>query len=92
MQVWVAGVALLNVKVPIEVLGLKPDPLTVTVMPFGPWAGDSVIAGAVTVKLAEAVSPATVPTLLPDALTVYDPVASDGTVKIQLNVPVAEVV
>jgi len=44
------------------------------------------------VKVAEAVSAETEPTSLPDATTVYGPGTSDGTVKVQANAPVADVV
>jgi len=63
--------------------------VTVTVMPFGPCIGASVIAGTVIVNVADAVSE---PPSLPVATTVYAPAASDGTVKVQLKVPVADVV
>ena len=36
VHVWVPGVTPLKVKVLIVLLGVKPEPLTVTVMPFGP--------------------------------------------------------
>jgi len=58
-------------------------------MPFGPWVCESEIAGAVMVKLVDAVS---LPPSLPVATTVYDPPESEGTVNVQLKVPVADVV
>jgi len=63
----VAGVAPLKVKVPIAVLTENPEPVTVTVMPVGPWLGDRVTAGVVIVNVVEAVSP---PPSLPVATTV----------------------
>ena len=60
--------------------------------PTGPCAGDRVIAGTVTVKEAEAVSAGTVPTSLPETVTECEPALDEGTVKVQLNVPVADVV
>ena len=50
------------------------------------------IEGVVTVKVVDAVSPETVPTLLPDAITVFAPVVDEGTVKVQLNAPATVVV
>jgi len=71
VQVCVAGVAPLNVIAPIVVGETEnPEPVTVTEMPIMPWMGDRVIVGVVTVKVAEAVSAGTVPTLLPDTVTV----------------------
>ena len=32
---------------PVLVVGVKPDPLTVTWVPLGPWLGVSVIVGVV---------------------------------------------
>jgi len=61
----------------------------VTVIPLGPWVGDNVMAGVVMVKVVDAVS---LPPSLPVATTVYPPAASEGTVKVQEKVPVAEVV
>ena len=43
----------LKVNTVIAVLTEKPVPETLTVMPFGPWAGVSVMAGVVVVKAAE---------------------------------------
>ena len=47
------GVAPLNVIVPIVVSMENPEPVTVTEVPARPWTGDRVIAGVVTVKVAE---------------------------------------
>jgi hypothetical protein len=50
VQVWVVGVAPLNVKVVIFVLGENPDPVApIPVVPAAPLVGDSVMAGVVTV-------------------------------------------
>ena len=35
---------------PVLVVGVKPDPLTVTWVPLGPWLGVSVIVGVVIVN------------------------------------------
>jgi len=71
VQVCVAGVAPLNVIVPIVVGETEnPEPVTVTEVPAGPWVRDREIAGAVIVKVEEAVSAGTVPTSLPDIVTV----------------------
>jgi hypothetical protein len=86
---WLAGVAPLNVKELIEVLTENPVPLTVTVIPVGPWAGVSVIVGVVMVKVAVAVSD---PPSLPVATALWLPAASTGTMKVHENVPVADVV
>jgi len=77
---------------PIFVLTENPVPLTVTVVPIGPWVGDRVIAGVITLNVAVALSAGTVPTLLPDTTTVYVPPVTDGTVNVHVKVPVAEVV
>ena len=87
-----AGVAPLNVIVPIVVDTENPEPVTVTEMPTRPCVGDRVIVDVVTVKVVEAVSAGTVPTLLPARTTVYVPAATDGTLNVHVNVPVAEVV
>jgi hypothetical protein len=79
----------LYVKVPIVLLGVNPAPVTVTVMPFGPWVGLNVIVGVVMVNVAVAVSD---PTSLPVATTLYGPAAIDGTVKVHENVPIPDVV
>ncbi len=92
VQVCPLGVAPLNVMVPIVVRMENPEPVTVTEVPTEPWAGDNVIVGLVTVKVADAVSAGTAPTSLPDRTTMYVPVASDGTVNVHVKVPVAEVV
>ena len=70
----------------------KPEPATVTVIPVTPCEGVRVIAGTVTVKEAEAVSAGTEPTSLPEAMTVLAPAVDDGTVKVQVKVPVEDVV
>jgi hypothetical protein len=70
VQVCVAGVAPLNVIAPIFVLTENPEPVTVTEVPILPWVGDRVIVGAVTVKVADAVSRGTVETSLPETVTV----------------------
>jgi hypothetical protein len=44
------------VNVPIVSPGVNPAPLTVTVIPFGPWVGFTEIVGVVIVKVAVAVS------------------------------------
>ncbi len=77
---------------PISVLWENPAPVTVTKVPTGPWVGDTVIVGAVTVNVAVAVSAGTLPTSLPDRTTAYAPTATDGTVNVHVKVPVAEVV
>ena len=79
----------MKVNVLMAVDGVYPEPVTVTVIPLGPCVGETVNAGVVIVKVAEAVS---VPPSWPVATTVYAPAASDGTVNVQLNVPVADVV
>jgi len=79
----------LKVNVLMALFGVKPEPVTVTVIPFGPWTGERTIAGVVIVNVAEAVSD---PPSLPVATTVYPPATRVGTVKVQVNVPVAEVV
>ena len=70
MQVWVAMVPPAMEIEPICVLMENPVPVTVTEVPIGPEAGDREIAGAVIVKVEEAVSAGTVPTSLPDIVTV----------------------
>jgi len=70
----------------------KLAPVTVTIVPSGPWMGDTLIMEVVTVKVAEAVSAGTVPTSLPERTTAYGPDAMDGTVNVHVKVPVAEVV
>ena len=90
VQVWVPGVAPPKVKVEIAVLGVYPLPVTVMpVVPAAAFEEDRAIAGVVIVNVVDAVSD---PPSLPVATMVYDPAASDGTVKVQLNVPVADVV
>jgi len=92
VQVCPLGVAPLNVIVPIAVDTENPEPVTVTETPSGPWLGVNVIIGEATVNVAEAVSPVTVPTSLPDTMTVYAPDEIDGTVNEHVKVPVGEVV
>ncbi|MDA4123916.1 MAG: hypothetical protein OK438_00505 [Thaumarchaeota archaeon] len=99
MQVCVAGVAPLKVNLATvivkggeAVLGENPVPLTDTAVPAEPLDGVSVIFGVVTVKDAVALSPVTVPTSLPETVTVYEPAEELGTVKVQVNAPVGEVV
>jgi hypothetical protein len=58
----------LNFIVMVEVAA-KPAPVTVTVVPTGPEVGLRVIEG-VTLNVADAVSAGTVPTLLPETVTV----------------------
>jgi len=82
----------LKVKVDMTTFMLYPDPAAVTVIPLGPWLGVKVSVGTVTVKVADAVSPVTVATSLPDATTVFAPADDDGTVNVHVNVPVALVV
>jgi hypothetical protein len=77
---------------PILVLTENPEPVTVTEVPTTPEVGDKVIAGVVTVKVAEAVSAGTVPTSLPDTVTEWPPAVSAGTVNVHEKVPVAVVV
>ena len=60
---WVAP---LNLREEIPVLGVNPVPLTVTVIPVGPWDGVRVMVGVVIVKVAVAVSD---PPSLPVATT-----------------------
>ena len=79
----------MKVNVLIAMFGVKPEPVTVTDVPAGPWTRLNVIAGVVTVNVAEAVSD---PPSLPVATTEYAAAASDGTVKWQVNVPVTLVV
>jgi hypothetical protein len=55
VQVCTLGVAPLNVIVPIAVRTENPEPVTVTEVPTGPCVADRVIAGVVTVNVADAV-------------------------------------
>jgi hypothetical protein len=87
VQVWVAGVAPLNVIVPIVVRTENPEPVTVTEVPTAPEVGDRVIAGVVTVKVAEAVF-----ALASVAVTVLPPAVEDGTTKVAVKPPAAVVV
>ena len=66
--------------------------MTVTEVPTAPEVGLRTIAGVVTVKVAKAVSPVTVATSLPDAVTVWPPADSEGTTKVHEKAPAAEVV
>jgi len=78
------------VNVVMVVLGVYPEPMTDTpVVPAAALVGDKTMAGVVIVKVVDAVS---LPPSLPVATTVYPAAASDGTVKVQLKVPVALVV
>jgi len=70
VQVWVAIVPPAMDIEPIVVLTENPEPCTVTEVPSGPWFGVNVMAGTVTVNVADAVSPITVPTSLPETTTV----------------------
>jgi hypothetical protein len=92
VQVCATRATPLNVIVPIAVDAENPEPVIVTEVSFGPWVGDKVTVGIVTVKVTEAVSPVTVPMSLPDKTTVYMPGEIDGTVNLHVKVPVAEVV
>ena len=87
MQVCPLGVAPLNVIVPIVVRTEKPEPLTVTTVPIGPWVRDKTITGVVTVKVAEAVF-----ALASVAVTVLAPAVEEGTTKVAEKVPAADVV
>ena len=83
-----AGVAPLNVIVPIVVGETEnPEPVTVTVTPVGPWIGDRVIVGVVTVKVADAVFE-----LASFPVTVLAPAAVEGTTKVAVKPPAADVV
>ena len=79
----------MKVKVLMATLGVKPEPVTVIEIPCGPWVCDNAIADVVIVKVVEAVSALL---SLPVATTVYPPAESEGTVKVQLNAPVDDVV
>jgi peptidyl-tRNA hydrolase len=85
VQVWVAGVAPLNVIVPIVVRTENPEPVTVTEVPKRPWTGDRVIVGSVTVNVAEALFE-----LASVAVTVLPPAVEEGTTKVAVKVPVAD--
>jgi hypothetical protein len=67
---------------------VNPLPVTVYVAPTGPWLGDTVIAGVVTVNDDDALSK--LPSD-PVAVTVVPDVPL-GTANVQLNAPVAPVV
>ena len=59
LGVTLAPVLIVNETVtepPVSVVGVKPDPATVTWTPLGPWFGVRVMAGVVTVKDAAAKS------------------------------------
>jgi hypothetical protein len=92
VQLCPLGVTPLNVMVPIVVDTENPEPVTVTEVPCGPFVGDRMIVGVVTVKVTDAVSPGTVPTSLPDRTTVYGPDTIEGTVNEHVKAPVPEVV
>jgi hypothetical protein len=86
VQVCVAGVAPLNVIVPIVVGETEnPEPVTVTEVPTAPEVGDRVIAGMVTVKVADAVFE-----LASVALTVLAPAVEEGTTKVAVKPPAAD--
>jgi hypothetical protein len=87
VQVCPLGVAPLNVMVPIVVRTEKPVPLTVTVVPTGPWMGDRVIVGVVTVNVADALFE-----LASVAVTVLPPAVEEGTTKVAVKPPAAVVV
>ena len=63
--------------------------MTVTLPLRDPDAGFIVREAVLLVKLAEAVSD---PPSFPVAITVFDPADPEGTVKVQLNPPVPDVV
>jgi len=92
VQVCAAGVTPLNVIEPIVVATENPEPVIVTEIPFGPWVGDRVIVGVVTVKVVEAMSAGTMIQSLPPRMTVFAPDPIDGTVNVHVKVPVPEVV
>jgi hypothetical protein len=92
VQVWVAIEPPAIAIDPIVVLTENPVPLTATEVPTGPVVGTRVMMGVVIVNVVEAVSPVTVPTSLPETVTVYPPLAIDGTTNEHVKVPVAEVV
>lgn len=73
-------------------LGAYPPPLRLTEVPTDPELGVRASVAVVVVKVAIAVSAGTVPTSLPDTVTVCAPTATLGKVKVQENVPVADVV
>jgi hypothetical protein len=66
----------------------NPVPDTVTVAPFGPWPGEAVIVGVVTVNDAVAV----VPVAPSVPMTLYGPADSLGTLNVHVNAPVGLVV
>jgi hypothetical protein len=61
---------------------VKPEPLTVTCDPVGPWLGTTVIAGMVTVNVAEAVAP------VASVATTLVPEVPAGTAKEHESTPV----
>ena len=67
-------------------------PVTVTVTPVGPLAGEWIIDGTVTVKIAEAESAGTEPTSAPYRTTRWPPADALGTVKVHVKAPLEEVV
>jgi len=87
MQVWVAMVPPAIEIEPIVVLTENPEPVTVTEVPTGPWASDRAIAGVVTVKVAEALLE-----MVSVAVTVLAPAVEEGTTKVAVKAPAAEVV
>jgi hypothetical protein len=87
VQVWGVGVAPPKVIVPIVVRTENPVPVTVTLVPTWPLAGDRVIVGVVTVNVAAPWSE-----LASVAMTVFAPAAVEGTTKVAVKVPAALVV
>jgi hypothetical protein len=87
VQVWVAIVPPVMEIEPILVLTENPVPVTVTEVPTGPEVGDRVIAGVVTVKVADAVFE-----LASVAVTVWAPAVEEGTTKVAEKAPKADVV
>ena len=80
------GASVIEIVAPPLTVGVNPVPLTVTVVPLGPWLGVSVIAGVVIVNGAVALSK--LPSD-PVAVTVYAvDEAVPVIVTVQLNVPV----
>jgi hypothetical protein len=87
VQVWVAMVPPAMEIEPITVLTENPVPVTVTIVPIGPWVSDRAIAGVVTVNVADAVFE-----LASVAVTVLAPAAEEGTTKVAVKAPKADVV
>jgi hypothetical protein len=67
--------------------GAKLKPLTLTVAPTAPWVGDRVIVGVTTMKVADAVFE-----LASVAVTVLAPAVEEGTTKVAVKAPKADVV